>query len=153
MNVKPINPGARLAPRPTRSSYARSLYDAVESCAGPCTLQEILELIPGTDDAFRWNEAKPTRVLTLLDSGVYQGYLAQTPDHKRWQVASNDYYLSRLAINHAAQSGRNANRKKPVDKQIHTITVYRNLKWIEAAAIALASLTVGMILAPLLWGL
>ena len=79
------------APRPGRRSFVRSVYDAVYASHGEATLQEIIELIPTTDDAGKWDAATPKRVMEVIQSGITQGYLCDAGGG-RWSIAPKSYW-------------------------------------------------------------
>lgn len=80
------------APRPTRRSFSRSVYDAIHSNAGASTLDEIIQLIPATDDANKWQTATPDRVTQILKSSEQHGYVQHNPDTDRWSIATLTWY-------------------------------------------------------------
>ena len=90
MNVTELKPD--LAPRPTRKSLARSLYDALVSLNGPAPVDQIREMLPATDDAEKWSTATPARIEGILKTTVYQGYVMPDAIDGRWRVATRQFY-------------------------------------------------------------
>ena len=131
------------APRPTRASFARSLYDAVEAARGPATLQEIIQLIPATDDAHKWDTAKPDRVLKLLIINKTAGYCVETPEG-RWQLAPLAFYEKQQEHARDVREGRAQKRKPGKRHTVHEVTEYVHIgKW-EGIAIGAIGAVVGM---------
>lgn len=89
-NVTELKP--ELAPRPTRKSLARSLYDALMVLNGPAPVDQIKEMLPATDDADKWSTATPTRIENILKTTVYQGYVMPDAITGRWRVATRQFY-------------------------------------------------------------
>jgi len=83
----------KLAPRPARKSYSRSVYDALVSLNGDATVQQIATMLPATDDADKWQTNKPERVMQVLKGAEQHGYVQQVGD--RWRVARFEFYNAR----------------------------------------------------------
>jgi len=98
------------APRPERRSFSRSLYDAIESNAGPSTIEQVISLLPATDDADKWNTSTPDRVTQLLKSAESHGYVQYDEASQRWKLATKQWYEQRQA--HIAEQ-RMARDMKP----------------------------------------
>jgi hypothetical protein len=128
------------APRPSKASYARSLYDAIRAIGGPADLQTIIEIIPATDDAARWSKAKPLKVLELLVSNRGFGYFVETPDGK-WIIAPREYYDKRQQHHIDVRSGA-----VPRDRPQHRKSVEEIIKVVHAEKIEIACALVSGIL-------
>lgn len=89
-NVTDLKP--ELAPRPTRKSLARSLYDALVSLNGPAPVDQIREMLPATDDAEKWSTATPARIEGILKTTVYQGYVMPDAVPGRWRIGTRQFY-------------------------------------------------------------
>ena len=136
------------APRPSRASFARSLYDAIESNRGPSTLQEIIQLIPATDDAYKWDTAQPKRVLQLLVSSKTHGYFVEQGD--RWQIAPRAFYESQQQHLEDVRSGKAPKRKRGTSHVAHEVTEYVHIGMWEGIAIGAIGAVVGMAIGVLI---
>lgn len=94
-NVKQLG---NLAPRPSRRSKARALYDAIAGNGGAATLGEIVQLLPATDDCDKWSTLNATQVAVDLRSPIYHGYLVHDSIRGIWKIAPSDYYEKRQAV-------------------------------------------------------
>jgi len=92
--VRPIVKGNdnALAPRPTRRSLIRALYDAVEALGtdGGGTISAILGMLPVTDDAEKAYDNK--RIFHNLQQGVHSGYFTHNSVGDYFRIAPLSYY-------------------------------------------------------------
>ncbi len=88
-----------LAPRPSRRSKMRAIYDAVDACGGSATAKEVRQVLPLTDDItmFNINGDAPTMrsVQQGLSSAVWSGYLVYL--NGVWKIAPVSYYRAKAA--------------------------------------------------------
>lgn len=141
-------PSSEKAPRPTRASYARSLYDAIRAVGGPADLGTIIELIPVTDDAQRWSTAKPKKVLQLLLNNKNYGYFAETPDGK-WIIAPRDYFDARQQHLDDVKAGRVPRDKPGKHRKLIEVRTVVHAKWPELIAASAIGFALGMLVEKL----
>ena len=80
------------APRPKKSSFSRSLYDALDALRGPAPIEQIAECLPATDDASKWTQFKDYKKISQrLKTAMYNGYVCQQPDGS-WTIAPKQFY-------------------------------------------------------------
>lgn len=114
----------QLAPRPTRRSKARALYDAVQSSGGAATLPEIMELLPATDDASKWSTMTPQRIGADLYPVMKQGYLVHDDFTGTWKIAPRDYYdavREEKNAQHARSQAKMAKSQAAIDGDVPMI--------------------------------
>ena len=134
------------APRPTKASYVRSLYDAIRAIGGPADLQTIIDIIPATDDAARWSKAKPRKVLELLVCNRSFGYFAETTDGK-WVIAPRTYYDARQQHMTDVRLGRVPRDKPRRHKSIEEIRTLVHAEKFEIATAFVCGILIGLTVA------
>ena len=113
MSIHKLRGGIERAPRPTRASIQRAIYDAVESLGGDGgTDKEIRKLLPATDDAERLilRRKKLDRALYMSQ---YAGYIVHNPRNNTYKIAPLEYYTARQKVVEDHQRHFKSKRLRP----------------------------------------
>lgn len=116
------------APRPTRRSFSRSVYDAILAAGGEATLQEVVDLVLATDDATKWETNSPARVTEVLNSALAHGYLVHDDRKRTWLIAPRSYYEERqeyIRSNNARSLDQRSGAKQShhADPEAYTVRI------------------------------
>jgi hypothetical protein len=124
--MKPVLVTTKTAPRPTRKSIARALYDTVDAIGGPATLRQIVDLLPSTDDYDRVINGKG-QILHHLQQCGWQGYLVHNSENDRWQLAPISFYNDRRALIKQADVRSRAKDDKPIKPDnVYEVSTLKN---------------------------
>ncbi len=136
------------APRPTRASMLRALYDAVEAAGSVAKIREIKELLPLTDDAHRL--LKKSAIDHGLYNAVYSGYLVHNPKDDTYRIAPLSYYEARQQVVLETRKKNAETLKTPRQSRRAKHEVVFVTNWKLTAVLSWAAFFIGLVTGNLL---